>query len=170
MPTGPEPGPAPLANDNATADASPGPPGQKPALLVSACLLGIRCNHRGDASPSDAVAALAGRYRLVPVCPETLGGLPTPRTAAELRGDVVCTATGDDVTAAYRRGAEATVALAKAVGATEAVLKARSPSCGPHAVYDGTFSRALVEGRGVTASALADAGLSLRDEEDVARG
>ena len=164
MPTGPEPGPAPLAN----ADSGTAPPGRRPALLVSACLLGVRCNHRGEASPSDAVSALAGRYRLVPVCPETLGGLPTPRPAAELRGDAVCTAVGDDVTAAYRRGAEATVALAKAVGAAEAVLKARSPSCGPHAVYDGTFSRALVGGRGITATALADAGLTLRDEEDLA--
>jgi uncharacterized protein YbbK (DUF523 family) len=75
---------------------------------------------------------------------------------------------GDDVTAAYRRGAEAAVAVAKAVGATRAVLKARSPSCGSTAVYDGTFSRRLVPGRGVTAAALAAAGLEVGSEEDAA--
>jgi len=154
VPTGPEP--APLVNAD------------KPALLVSACLLGVECNHRGEASPSAAVAALATRYHLVRVCPETLGGLPTPRPAAEVQPDgTVRTGAGTDVTAAYRRGAEAAVALARAIGATEAVLKARSPSCGPHAVYDGTFSRHTVEGRGVTAAALAAAGVELRDEEDV---
>jgi len=172
VPTGSEPEPAPLSQPPPGAPTV-GPPGAappaRPALLVSACLLGVRCNHRGEASPSPAVAALAGRYRLVAVCPETLGGLPTPRPAAELQADgAVRTADGAVVTQAYRRGAEAAVALARAVGATEAVLKARSPSCGPHAVYDGTFSRTVVAGRGVTAAALADAGLALRDEEDVA--
>ena len=154
MPTGPEPESALVAG--------------RPALLVSACLLGVRCNHRGEASPSPAVAALGDRYRLIPVCPETLGGLPTPRPAAEQLPDgTVRTAVGDDVTAAYRRGAEATVALAAGVGATEAVLKARSPSCGCHEVYDGTFSRTLVAGLGVAAGALAAAGITLRSEEDV---
>ena len=142
---------------------------QKPALLVSACLLGVRCNHRGEASPSTAVAALAEGHRLVGVCPETLGGLPTPRPAAELGPDgVVRTATGEDVTAAYRRGAEAAVALARAVGASEAVLKARSPSCGAHAVYDGTFTRTLTAGAGVTAAALRRAGVEVVTEDAAA--
>jgi uncharacterized protein YbbK (DUF523 family) len=140
-----------------------------PALVVSACLLGVRCNHRGEASPSPAVKALEGRYRLIPVCPETVGGLPTPRPAAEIQADGrVCTPDGSDVSGAYARGAEATVALARAVGATEAVLKARSPSCGCHDVYDGTFSGARRAGLGVTAAALVAAGVSVRSEEDVA--
>jgi uncharacterized protein YbbK (DUF523 family) len=142
-----------------------------PAVLVSACLLGVRCNHKGQASPSDAVLRLAGAgpVRLIPVCPETLGGLPTPRPAAELGPDgTVRTAAGDDVTDAYRRGAEATVALAKGVGAKRAVLKARSPSCGCSGVYDGSFSRTLVDGMGVTAAALVAAGVEVRSEEDVA--
>jgi uncharacterized protein YbbK (DUF523 family) len=154
MPTGPEPESALVAT--------------RPALLVSACLLGVRCNHRGEGSPSAAVAALVDRYRLVPVCPETLGGLPTPRPAAERRADgTVRTAGGDDVTAAYRRGAEAAVALAAGVGAAEAVLKARSPSCGCHEIYDGSFTRTRVAGLWVAAAALADAGLAVRSEEDV---
>jgi uncharacterized protein YbbK (DUF523 family) len=153
---------------------------EKPPLLISACLLGVACNHEGRGSPRAVVDELARRYRLVPVCPEVLGGLPTPRSAAELTGgdgaDVmagaagarVVNADGRDVTAAYCRGAEAAVTLARAVGATRAVLKARSPSCGSAAVYDGTFSRRLVPGRGVTAAALAAAGLEVGSEEDAA--
>jgi uncharacterized protein YbbK (DUF523 family) len=152
----------------------------KPALLISACLLGVACNHEGRGSPRAVVDELAKHYRLVPVCPEVLGGLPTPRAAAELQGgdgaDVVVGGAdarvvnidGEDVTTGYRRGAEAAVAVAKAVGAQRAVLKARSPSCGSSAVYDGTFSRRLVPGRGVTAAALAAAGLEVGSEEDAA--
>jgi uncharacterized protein YbbK (DUF523 family) len=156
------------------------PEPEKPPLVISACLLGVECNHEGRGSPRAVVDELARHYRLVPVCPEVLGGLPTPRAAAELTGgdgaDVltgeggarVVNVDGDDVTAAYRRGAEAAVALARAVGARRAVLKARSPSCGSAAVYDGTFSRRLVPGRGVTAAALAAAGLEVGSEEDAA--
>lgn len=141
----------------------------RPAVVVSACLLGVRCNHLGGASPSPAVAELASRFRLVPVCPEVAGGLSTPRPAAELHPDgSVRTADGTDVTDAYRRGAEAAVALAQAVGAEEAVLKARSPSCGCHEVYDGTFTRTKVAGEGVTARALREAGLRVRSDEDAA--
>jgi uncharacterized protein YbbK (DUF523 family) len=157
----------------------------KPPLVISACLMGVACNHEGRGSPRAVVEELARHYRLVPVCPEVLGGLPTPRAAAELTGgdgaDVLACASssavggarvvnvnGDDVTAAYRRGAEAAVAVALAVGATRAVLKARSPSCGSAAVYDGTFRRRLVPGRGVTAAALAAAGLAVGSEEDAA--
>ena len=152
----------------------------KPALVISACLLGVACNHEGRGSPRAVVDELARHYRLVPVCPEVLGGLPTPRAAAELVGgegaDVLAGAEearvvnveGEDVTAAYRRGAEAAVAVARAVGAQRAVLKARSPSCGSSQVYDGTFSRRLVAGTGVTAAALRAAGLEVGSEEDAA--
>ena len=140
----------------------------RPAVLVSACLLGVRCNHLGKASYSQAVSELSFDYRLVPICPEVVGGLPTPRPAAELQADgSVRTAAGEDVTDAYRRGAAAAAALARATGADEAVLKARSPSCGCHEVYDGTFTRRKVAGEGVTARALREAGLRVRSEEDL---
>ncbi|MDT7615269.1 MAG: hypothetical protein QOE35_1704 [Actinomycetota bacterium] len=136
--------------------------------MVSACLLGVRCNHRGEASPSDAVATLRESYRVIPICPETAGGLPTPRAAAELQDDGrVRTSAGDDVTDGYERGAAAAVALARATGATHAVLKARSPSCGCHQVYDGSFTRTLRAGEGVTARALREAGLVVAAEEDL---
>ncbi|MDQ3570099.1 MAG: DUF523 domain-containing protein [Actinomycetota bacterium] len=141
----------------------------EPTIVVSACLLGVRCNHLGAASPSQAVAELASHHHLAPICPEVAGGLPTPRPAAEIQADgSVRTREGHDVSDAYRRGAEATVALARAVGASQAVLKARSPSCGCHEVYDGTFTRTRVAGEGITARALREAGLRVRSEEDIA--
>jgi uncharacterized protein YbbK (DUF523 family) len=147
------------------------PGSTRPALLVSACLLGVECNHVGAASPRTAVLALEQDYRLVPVCPEVAGGLPTPRPAAERLADGrVVTAGGDDVTDRYRRGADHAVAVAVACGAQRAVLKARSPSCGCHEVYDGTFTRTLIAGDGVTAAALRAAGLEVWSEEDVESG
>ncbi len=155
--------------------ASPGPPAgrigpvktERPALLVSACLLGVPCNQEGRHSRRAAVEALEGEYRLVPVCPEVCGGLSTPRVAAERRGDRVVTGGGDDVTDAYARGAAVAVDLARAVGARRAVLKARSPSCGSSEVYDGTFSRTLRAGEGTTAEALRAAGVEVCSEEDL---
>jgi uncharacterized protein YbbK (DUF523 family) len=140
------------------------------SIVVSACLLGVPCNHRGEASTNDAVLSLRATHRLVPVCPEVAGGLPTPRDAAEIQPDGgVRTCAGVDVTDAYARGAAHATRLATAVGATTAVLKARSPSCGCREVYDGSFSRTLVDGGGVTARALRDAGLTVLSEEDVER-
>jgi uncharacterized protein YbbK (DUF523 family) len=140
-------------------------------LLVSACLLGVRCNHEGEANTSPAVVALRSRFRLVPVCPETAGGLPTPRPYAEVQPDgTVRSGEGDDVTDAYRRGAAHAVRLARSLGATAAVLKARSPSCGCHEIYDGTFTRTRIPGEGITASALRQAGLHVTSEHDIATG
>lgn len=141
---------------------------ERTPLLVSACLVGVKCNHLGRHSRSEAVVALGERHQLIPVCPEVVGGLPIPRPAAELQpGGRVVTGSGDDVTEFYRRGAETAVALAQAHGVTEAVLKARSPSCGCHEVYDGTFSRTRIAGEGVTARALRQAGVRVRSEEDL---
>jgi uncharacterized protein YbbK (DUF523 family) len=142
-----------------------------PPLIVSACLLGVPCNHLGGASRREAVVALGRDRRLIPVCPETAGGLPTPRPAAEIQpSGRVRTAAGEDVTDAYERGAAQAVRLAAASGAAGAVLKARSPSCGCHEVYDGSFTRTRVAGEGVTARALREAGLPVWSEEDVEGG
>jgi uncharacterized protein YbbK (DUF523 family) len=140
-----------------------------PVILVSACLLGVACNHRGRSSPCSSVADLAKSARLVPVCPEVAGGLATPRQAAELQPDGrLRTKTGEDVTEAYLRGAAHAVDLARATGAGGAVLKARSPSCGCHEVYDGTFRGTLTPGPGITAAALMRAGVEVVSDEDVA--
>jgi len=143
-------------------------PEETPVVIVSACLLGVTCNHHGGSSPSAAVAELASGHRLIPVCPEVAGGLATPRPAAEKGPDGrVRTADGADVTDLYERGAAHTVALAKATKAVGAVLKARSPSCGCHEIYDGTHTRVLVPGVGVTAAALREAEVPVCSEEDL---
>jgi uncharacterized protein YbbK (DUF523 family) len=131
----------------------------------------VRCNHEGEANTSEVVVALGERFRLVPVCPETAGGLPTPRPYAEARPDgTVRSGAGDDVTDAYRRGAAHAVRLARSVGAAGAVLKARSPSCGCHEIYDGSFTRTRIAGEGVTARALREAGVAVTSEDDIAAG
>ena len=136
---------------------------QRPALLVSACLLGVRCTHDGGHEARPLVQALGATHRLIPVCPETAGGLPTPRPAAARSPEDgrVRTADGTDVTDAYERGAAHAVTLAAASGATGAVLKARSPSCGCK-----TGDRP----EGVTAEALRRAGVRVVDDDDVAAG
>ena len=141
-------------------------------ILVSACLLGLRCRYDGAGKECSAAAALAeGGAVLIPVCPEQLGGLPTPRTPAEIQKDGrVVTADGRDVTEEYLRGAREAVRLAVKTGCTEAVLKARSPSCGCGEVYDGTFSGTLTKGWGCAARALTDAGLRVMTEEELAAG
>lgn len=139
---------------------------------MSACLLGVACAHDGSHSQTQAVVALGRGHRLVPVCPETAGGLPTPRPPAE-RSAVdgrVRTGAGDDVTDAYERGAAHAVRVAMASGAAAAVLKARSPSCGCHEIYDGTFTRRRIAGQGVAAEALRAAGLEVVGEDDVIAG
>jgi uncharacterized protein YbbK (DUF523 family) len=135
---------------------------------VSACLVGVRCNHKGEANTSDDVLALRATHDVVSICPERAGGLPTPRAEAQRQPDgTVRTIDGHDVTEFYERGAEEAVQLARSVGATRAVLKARSPSCGCHEIYDGTFTGARVPGQGVTAAALRAAGLDVVSEEDL---
>jgi uncharacterized protein YbbK (DUF523 family) len=139
---------------------------QRPAVLVSACLLGVACNHRGQGSAHPDVIALGASARLIPVCPEVAGGLPTPRPAAERHPDGrVHTAEGGDVTSFYERGAAQAVAVARAAGATRAIMKARSPSCGCGQIHDGSHRHVLREGNGVTVEALVQAGIEVVSDE-----
>ena len=133
-------------------------------LLISACLLGCRCRYDGASKPLPQIAALAERHTLVPVCPEQLGGLPTPRPPSERRGDRVVTRAGGDVTAQYRRGAEEALRLCRLLGCEAALLKERSPSCGSREIYDGTFTGTLTEGDGVTAELLRAQGIPVYGE------
>ena len=106
-------------------------------------------------------------HHLIPVCPEILGGLPTPRDPSERVGDKVVGKNGRDVTAAFAKGAEETLALAKLYGCRYAILKERSPSCGYGEIYDGTFSGKLVPGNGVAAELLAKNGITVLGESDM---
>ena len=131
----------------------------KEKLLVSACLLGENCKYSGGNNYTPAVEALKGKFDVIPVCPEQMGGLPTPRIPAERVGEKVLNREGADVTAEYRKGAEDALAVAKANGVKFAVLQERSPSCGSEYVYDGTFSGKLIPGQGVTAQLLEEHGI-----------
>ena len=133
-------------------------------ILISACLLGMPCRYDGASKPHPLAAALAQRHELVPVCPEQLGGLPTPRPPAERQGEAVRTQAGADVTEQYRRGAEEAARLCRLLGCQAAVLKERSPSCGSGEIYDGTFTGARVPGDGVTAERLRAVELLLKVE------
>ena len=135
-------------------------------ILISACLLGACCRYDGASKAHPLAALLAERHTLVPVCPEQLGGLPTPRPPAERRGGRVVTQSGD-VTEQYLRGAEETLELCKLLGCEAAVLKERSPSCGRGQVYDGTFSGTLTAGDGVTAELLAAHGILVYGESQI---
>ena len=135
-------------------------------ILVSACLLGVRCRYDGKSKPHPAVERLMEQHTLIPVCGEILGGLPTPRVSAERQGARVVTADGCDVTAAYRRGAEEVLRLAERYGCKAALLKEKSPSCGSGLIYDGSFTGTLVPGDGVAAQLLKEEGLIVFGESD----
>ena len=139
-------------------------------IAVSACLAGVPCRYDGGANSVDEMVRLVAAKEAVCICPECMGGLSTPREPAEIVGgsaeDVlsghaqVLTKSGADVTDAFVRGAYAALEFCQAHGITEAVLKARSPSCGCGTVYDGTFSGKLIPGDGVTAALLGRNGIS----------
>ena len=148
-------------------------------VLVSACLAGIPVRHDGSSNRRSVVAELVAQGRAVLVCPEVDGGLGTPRPAAEISGgdghDVlegrarVLTGEGADVTEAYVAGARKALEAARAAGAEVAILKARSPSCGRDLIYDGTHSRTLAAGDGVTAALLRANGIRVLTEEETDR-
>jgi len=143
---------------------------EKRRLLISMCLLNVPCRYDGQhrGLPPDTLRALARRWELIPVCPEQLGGLPTPRLPAERRGARGLLCDGRDVTEEYRRGAEAARDLARLLGADAALLKERSPSCGSGRVYDGSYTGTLIPGDGVAAGALKDAGVTVYGESELA--
>lgn len=143
-------------------------------VLVSACLAGARCRYDGRAATDPAVRDAVDAGHAVPVCPELLGGLTTPRRPAETTGDGtavldgtarVVDDAGTDVTAEYLAGARRALAVARTVGATRAVLHERSPSCGATRRYDGSFGGRLVPGAGVTAALLSRHGIAVEPAE-----
>ena len=144
--------------------------------LASACLLGRRCRYDGGHKRNQAVMALARRQKLIPVCPEELGGLSIPRPPSEITGgdgaDVlagkakVVTKQGEDVTPYLLKGAAEVLKIAQTHNARKAILKARSPSCGCGEIYDGTFSGCTRPGDGVTTALLKKHGIEVVTEKD----
>lgn len=147
-------------------------------ILVSACLLGVNCKYNGGCNRhTEVLNYLDGRQDWIPICPEQIGGLATPRVPAEIQGGDgeavlkgqarVVTRDGRDVTEAFIKGAQEVLKIAQLCGAHEAILKQRSPSCGSCQIYDGTFAGGKIDGAGVTAALLKLAGIDVKSEEDL---
>lgn len=135
--------------------------------LVSACLAGVACRYDGGANTVPELEKLAAEGRILPVCPEVLGGLSIPRVPCEIRSGCVIDVDGTDRSAAFHAGSEAALAQGRAHGCRVAILKARSPSCGVGRVYDGSFSKTLMDGNGVFAALLLQEGYILYTEENM---
>ena len=136
-------------------------------IIVSACLLGFDCRYKGDGCLCERLAALAEKHTLIPVCPEQLGGLPTPRDPAEICGGKVIDSAGRDVTAKFSAGAQAALKAARLNRVNTAVLKARSPSCGRGLIYDGTFTGRKIPGDGFTAKLFLENEINVFTEDEL---
>lgn len=145
--------------------------------LVSACLLGIKCTWNGKSKKNKKIIKLSKKEVLIPVCPEQLGGLPTPRIPQEIQGcsgekvlDGKCKVKnkiGKDVTKQFIKGAKETLKIAKLFKVKEFIGKSKSPSCGCGKIYDGTFSGKLIKGDGVTTALLKKNGIKVITEKDL---
>ena len=134
---------------------------------VSACLLGENCKYNGGNNESNKLKDYVKGHTVVAVCPEVMGGMPTPRDPAEIVGGVVRKKSGRSVDAEFRTGARAALKKIKDAGAELAILQSRSPSCGVKEIYDGTFTGHLVKGKGVFAAMVEEAGIRTVDVEDL---
>ncbi len=134
-------------------------------LLISACLLDLPTRYDGTAAVN--LREMTQRHTLIPICPEQLGGLPTPRPPCELCSGRALTRDGRDFTAEYEQGARLALDVFKTCGCAAALLKLRSPSCGKGWIYDGSFTRALVPGNGVFADLLLKSGIPVYGEDEL---
>ena len=133
-------------------------------IIVSACLLGVSCRYDGNSKPNEKIIDLKEKYNLIPICPEIMGGLPTPRMPAEIKDGRVKTENGIDVTEEYKKGADEAIKLAKLFGCKKAILKENSPSCGCGKIYNGEFTRTLKDGNGITAELFMKNGIDVLGE------
>ena len=131
--------------------------------------MGYECKYCGGSNKLAAgeLNALRAKYRLIPVCPESAGGLPTPRDPSERLGDKVLSIRGRDVTEQYNKGAAVALYLVKRYGCKAALLKAKSPSCGKGLIYDGSFTGTLVPSNGVTTERLENSGIPVYNEDEL---
>ena len=139
-------------------------------IIVSACLLGRNCKYSGGNNRNEAVLSYVKGREVIPVCPEVAAGMPVPRPPVELREGRVISCEGKDLDAVYRAGVARTLEALAGEEIECAILKAKSPTCGVHEIYDGTFSGKKIKGQGLLAEALRRAGVRVMDEEDVESG
>ena len=136
-------------------------------ILVSSCLLGHNVKYNGGNNKNETLLRLLSAHTVIPVCPEVLGGLPVPRTPAEIVNGKVTNRNGESVDEAFRKGAEKALEIAKQEKPDLIILQSRSPSCGVKQIYDGTFSGTLIPGQGIFARMAREAGFKVIDIEDV---
>lgn len=138
-------------------------------VLISACLLGVDCKYNGSNNKLDdkIIHSLKEKYNLIPVCPEIMGGMPTPRNPVEITDGKVFDYDGEGFTKEFEKGSEEVVKLAKLYDATIAILKENSPSCGSNYIYDGTFNHQKIKGMGIAAHKLSKENIKLFNEENV---
>lgn len=136
-------------------------------ILVSACLMGVYCRYDGKTKQIESLEELMKKHTLIPVCPEIMGGLPTPRPAVETQNGRAINKVGEDNTEQFERGAREVLRLAKLYDCQMAILKERSPSCGSGHIYDGTFTGTIIDGNGITAQLLIDNGIKVIGESQI---
>lgn len=136
-------------------------------IMVSACLLGENCKYNGGNNLSEKVLNFTKGHEVILVCPEVMGGLPTPRIPSEIVNGVVTAADGRSVDMEFRKGAQMGLDLAKNNNVDLVILQSRSPSCGAKQIYDGTFSGNQIEGQGIFARLLTENGFRIVDVEDL---
>ena len=139
-------------------------------IMVRACLAGENCKYNGGNNRNEAILALFAEHEVITVCPEVMGGLPTPRVPSEMADGVVTAKDGTVVDREFRRGAEKCLVIAQQERPDLIVFQSRSPSCGVKQRYDGTFTGTLIDGAGVTAALLKEHGFQVMDVEDFMAG
>lgn len=134
-------------------------------IFVSACLLGINCKYNGGNNFNQKIFNLVKEGKAIPICPEQLGGLKTPRKPSEIKvidgKRYVINNEGEDVTENFEKGANEVLELARKLNIKKAVLQPRSPSCGVNKIYSGNFDKQLVDGNGITADLLIKNGIEV---------
>ena len=135
-------------------------------IVVSACLIGENCKYDGGNNLNPELVRFLQGQEIIPVCPEVMGGLPTPRIPSEIKDGVVLNREGTNVDREFRAGAGKTLAIVRRENPDLIILKSRSPSCGVKQHYDGTFSGTLTDGPGITARLLLEYGFTVIDSED----
>ena len=138
-------------------------------VMVSACLLGEKCKYDGGSNYHEGIAEYLRGHQVIPVCPEVMGGLPTPRVPSEIVNGVVMSREGRNVDREFRLGAELALKKAEEEDVELVILQSRSPSCGVGQIYDGTFSGQKREGNGIFADLLMKNGFAVADAETIDR-
>ena len=136
-------------------------------IMVSACLAGVNCKYNGGNNRNKKVEMLFDGNEIIPICPEVMGGLPTPRVPSEIVHGIATNKDGINVDREFRTGAETALKIAEREQPDLIVLQSRSPSCGVKQRYDGTFTGTLIDGSGVTAELLIRNGFRVVDVEDL---